>query len=467
MKRSEIAISASLVPIDYLMVVLAGIISFYARYWEPVQEIRPVIFDLRFDSYLRIVLMVALLWLVSFAFAGLYSMRGTRRAIDEFYKIILGCSTAVMLLMFGFFFSRSLFDSRFIIIAGWLFSIVLVVAGRLIVRFVQHFLYYYGWGVHRLIIIGQGQLAQEAAANFQQDKKSGYRVVETFPDFQKNTEARLTQLVEQDKFDEILVVTAQLSSKEINRLNDFSYINHITLKFVADIFDWPITNFEINTIAGLPIVEVKKTRLDGWGRVYKRLFDIIVALLLIILLSPIFILTAVAIKLDSVGPLFFSYQRIGALGRPFKYFKFRSMVKDAHKYRFDENFLNHQKNLRAGTPMMKFEKDPRVTRVGRFIRRFSIDELPELFNVLVGKMSLVGPRPHEVEEVAKYQNHHRKVLTIRPGITGMAQVSGRSDLDFEEEIRLDTWYMENWSPKLDLMILFKTPVAILRRRQAE
>ncbi|HQA64100.1 MAG TPA: sugar transferase, partial [bacterium] len=314
MKRSEIAISASLVPIDYLMVVLAGIISFYARYWEPVQEIRPVIFDLRFDSYLRIVLMVALLWLVSFAFAGLYSMRGTRRAIDEFYKIILGCSTAVMLLMFGFFFSRSLFDSRFIIIAGWLFSIVLVLAGRLIVRFVQHFLYYYGWGVHRLIIIGQGQLAQEAAANFQQDKKSGYRVVETFPDFQKNTEARLTQLVEQDKFDEILVVTAQLSSKEINRLNDFSYINHITLKFVADIFDWPITNFEINTIAGLPIVEVKKTRLDGWGRVYKRLFDIIVALLLIILLSPVFILTAVAIKLDSVGPLFFSYQRIGALG---------------------------------------------------------------------------------------------------------------------------------------------------------
>ncbi|HQA63805.1 MAG TPA: sugar transferase [bacterium] len=143
------------------------------------------------------------------------------------------------------------------------------------------------------------------------------------------------------------------------------------------------------------------------------------------------------------------------------------MVKDAHKYRFDEGFLNHQKNLRAGTPMMKFEKDPRVTRVGRFIRRFSIDELPELFNVLAGKMSLVGPRPHEVEEVAKYQNHHRKVLTIRPGITGMAQVSGRSDLDFEEEIRLDTWYMENWSPKLDLMILFKTPVAVLRRRQAE
>lgn len=467
MKRSEIAISASLVPIDYLMVVLAGIISFYIRYWQPIQEIRPVIFDLRFESYLRIILVAAGLWLVSFAFAGLYSMRGTRRAIDEFYKIVLGCSTAVMALMFIFFFSRSLFDSRFIIIIGWLFSIILVVIGRIIVRFVQHRLYYYGLGIHRLVIIGHGPMVQEAAASLQRDRKSGYQIVEVFPDFCIETEAQLAELVAQDKFDEILVVTAKLSGEEIERLNDFSYINHITLKFVADIFDWPITNFEINTIASLPIVEVKKTRLDGWGRIYKRLFDIVAASLLIIIFSPVFLLTALAIKFDSAGPLFFSYQRIGALGRPFKYFKFRSMVKDAHKYRFDEDFLNNQKNLRAGSPMMKFEKDPRITRVGRFIRRLSIDELPELINVLIGRMSLVGPRPHEVEEVARYQNHHRKVLTIRPGITGMAQVSGRSDLDFEEEIRLDTWYMENWSPKLDLMILFKTPLAVLKRRQTE
>jgi lipopolysaccharide/colanic/teichoic acid biosynthesis glycosyltransferase len=117
--------------------------------------------------------------------------------------------------------------------------------------------------------------------------------------------------------------------------------------------------------------------------------------------------------------------------------------------------------------MMKFKDDPRITRVGKIIRKVSIDELPELFNVFIGKMSLVGPRPHEVEEVEKYKTHHRKVLTIKPGMTGMAQVSGRSDLDFDEEIRLDIWYMENWSPKLDFMILLKTPWAVLKRRKTE
>ncbi|MFA4871506.1 MAG: sugar transferase, partial [Patescibacteria group bacterium] len=132
-----------------------------------------------------------------------------------------------------------------------------------------------------------------------------------------------------------------------------------------------------------------------------------------------------------------------------------------------ENFLKEHQNLRAGSPMMKFKNDPRITRSGKFIRRMSIDELPELFNVFIGKMSLVGPRPHEVEEVQKYQAFHKKVLTIKPGISGMAQVSGRSDLNFDDEVRLDIWYMENWSLKLDMMILFKTPLAVLKKRRAD
>ena len=143
------------------------------------------------------------------------------------------------------------------------------------------------------------------------------------------------------------------------------------------------------------------------------------------------------------------------------------MVKNAHQKRFDEDFLKSQENLRAGTPMIKFKDDPRITRVGKIIRRFSLDELPELFNVLIGKMSLVGPRPHEVEEVAKYNIRQKRVLTIKPGMTGMAQVAGRSDLDFNEEIRLDIWYMENWSPKLDWLILLKTPMAVLKKRKTE
>lgn len=467
MKRSEIAISASLVPIDYLMVVLAGIASYYVRFWEPIEDIRPVIFNLPFGTFMAWLLLFAIIWVISFMIAGLYSMKGNSRAIDEVSKIILGCSTAVMALMFIFFFSRSLFESRFIILFGWVFSIIIVMFGRGIVRFIQRRLYRFDIGVHRVVIIGEGMVAERVIGELAYDLRAGFKVVGQFSNFDGNSEHRLQEMKQQDKFDEILVATPNLSSAVLDKLNDFSYVNHVGLKYVADIFDFPITNFEIVSVAGLPIIELKKTRLEGWGRIAKRTFDIVASALIILALSPVFIAVSVAIKLDSRGPLFFSYKRIGVNGKPFTYFKFRSMYKDAHKLRFDPEFLKQQENLREGTPMMKFANDPRVTRVGKFIRRFSIDELPELFNVFIGKMSLVGPRPHEVEEVAKYENYHRRVLSIKPGMTGMAQVSGRSDLSFDEEVRLDVWYMENWSMKMDLMILFKTPWAVFKKRKAE
>ncbi len=467
MKRTEIAISASLVPIDYLMVFLAGIASYYIRFWEPVTEIRPIIFDLSFAFFFKFLILIVFVWIVSFWLGGLYSMRSTRRTMDEISKIILCCSTAIMALMFVFFFSRSLFDSRFIILAGWILSIVFVIIGRSTVRLFQYSLYKYNLGVHRLVIVGRNQLSAEVSEIFENNKKHGYKVVSLMDNFSEENEILLEKMVKEDKFDEILVATGNLDNEELKRLNDFSYINHISLKYVADIFEFPINNFEITNISGIPIVEIKKTNLDGWGRVYKRVFDIVISTILIIILAPLMFIVAVAIKLDSRGSLFFVYERIGENGRPFKYFKFRSMVNDAHKYRFDAEFLKKHNNIREGTPMMKFENDPRITKVGKFIRRTSIDEIPELFNVFIGRMSLVGPRPHEVEEVAKYKNFHRRVLTIKPGITGMAQVSGRSDLDFDEEVHLDIGYMENWSFKLDLAILLKTPFAVLKRRKAD
>lgn len=467
MKKSEIAISASLVPIDYLMVILAGLASYFIRFWQPIQNIRPVIFDLPFQPFMDILWLVALIWPLSFALAGLYSMKSTRRTVDEISKIILSCSTAVMALMFLFFFSRSLFDSRFIIVGGWLMSIVFIIFGRGLVRSFQHYIYKFGIGVHRVVILGDNAVSGQMKDIFSKNLKLGYKVAQCFTGFDETVEKSLAQMIKDDKFDEILVATPDLTSAQSQKLNDFSYVNHITLKYVADIFDFPISNFEINTISGMPVVEMKKTKLDGWGRIGKRTFDILISAILIVILSPLLLMVAVMIKLDSTGTVFFKYQRIGRYGKPFTYFKFRSMIKDAHRYRQDENFIKAHENLRAGTPMMKFKNDPRITRVGKYIRRFSIDELPELFNVFIGKMSLVGPRPHEIEEVAKYQTNHKKVLTILPGMTGMAQVSGRSDLNFDEEVNFDVWYMENWSIKQDLMILFKTPLAILRKRKTE
>jgi len=185
--------------------------------------------------------------------------------------------------------------------------------------------------------------------------------------------------------------------------------------------------------------------------------------LFLIILLPLFLIIVFIIKIDSKGQIFYGSKRVGAKGRIIKIWKFRSMVQNAE--RLKKKLLSQ--NERQDGPLFKMDYDPRVTRVGKFIRKWSIDELPQFFNILQGDMSLVGPRPHEPNEVAEYEKHHKKLLNIKPGVTGMAQVSGRSDLEFEEEVKLDTFYIENWSLWIDLIILIKTPFVVLLRRGAK
>jgi len=207
------------------------------------------------------------------------------------------------------------------------------------------------------------------------------------------------------------------------------------------------------------LIEIRGTPLDGWGKVYKRVFDFIISLLLIIILSPIFLILGIIIKSSSRGSIFVALPRVGVKGKIFKTYKFRSMIKGAHQLKSKMMAYNE----RIDGPLFKMKNDPRVTKFGGWLRRTSLDELPQLFNVLKGEMSLVGPRPHEPEEVSKYQRGYKKLLTVKPGITGMAQVSGRSNLLFAEEAKLDVFYIENWSLLLDLIILSKTPIAIFKK----
>lgn len=195
----------------------------------------------------------------------------------------------------------------------------------------------------------------------------------------------------------------------------------------------------------------------------KRAFDIVVAALLLLILSPIFLVIAIWIKIDSPGSVFYASKRVGTRNSVFGLLKFRSMVVNAEKLK--EQLL--AQNERQDGPMFKMKNDPRVTRSGRFICKWSIDELPQLWNVIRGEVSLVGPRPHEPHEVAQYQKHHKRLLDIKPGVTGMAQVSGRSDLVFEDEVRLDTYYIEHWSLWLDIKIMLQTPRAVLAIRKGE
>lgn len=471
LKKAQLLFKTILVPVDFLIVMAAGLSAYYLRFSEYSVGIRPVIFNLTLDSYIWSLLLISLIMIPVFFLSGLYNTSKSSNLAKEIARIILACSTGLALIAIMIFFKRELFDSRFIVLAGWVLSMLYLIIVHSFLRWLQKKLHAQGFGVSKIILVGNSKTADNLIAEFSSNPYSGYEVVRRVRDFSLETSQEMSEFIKDREIDEIIQTDPNLSKAETLRLYDFANDNHITFKYVADLLEIKVLRHEVAEIIGIPLVEVKRTTLEGWGRVAKRIFDIIGSLILIVLFSPIFIITAIAIKLNSNGPVFFSRRddgslltRVGENGIPFHYFKFRSMIDKVDSMRYNELA---DRNIRSDGPMVKIKDDPRVTSVGRIIRRFSIDELPELFLVLMGRMSLVGPRPHLPEEVAKYEHHHKKTLTIKPGITGLAQVSGRSDLLFEEEVKLDVYYIENWSLLLDFSILLKTPFAVLKHREAE
>jgi exopolysaccharide biosynthesis polyprenyl glycosylphosphotransferase len=202
-------------------------------------------------------------------------------------------------------------------------------------------------------------------------------------------------------------------------------------------------------------VRIINTSLEGWGKIFKRIFDLVLSFLLLPFFLILYPIVAIFIKLDSKGPVIVKLQRVGEGGKLFYLYKFRSMIENAHQLKKDLLPLSERQG-----PLFKLKNDPRITRVGKFLRRFRIDEVPQIINVLKGDMSLVGPRPHEPEEVEKYLPYQKRLLSIKPGITGLAQISGASDLPFEKEVDLDTYYIENWSLLFDIKILIRTAFKI-------
>ncbi len=459
MKKSEIIFSAVMLPIDYILVSLAGLSAYFVRYSAIYQEqIREVVFNLSIQNYIKYVLVVAVIWIVIYILSGLYSMRPGQKLFGVLSKIFLASSTATLIVIVAFFFSRELFSSRFIILAAWLLSVVYVSAAHIIMNLIQKRLYKKGMGVHRIALVGDSQDGNYLAKEIASRKKYGYTVALRQSKVDENLIQRIVEMAKRDELDEIVQADSNMDREESLRLLELANLHHLEFKYVADLLGATRTNFDINTISGIPIIGIKKTPLDGWGRVVKRVFDIVASIVFLVVLSPLFLIVAMAIKIDSKGTIFYKSKRIGAYGKEFYLYKFRTMIKDADKLK--DKLIN--KNERADGPLFKLTDDPRITRVGAFLRKTSIDEIPNFWNVLVGHMSLVGPRPHEPHEVAQYQKHHRQLLNIKPGITGMAQVSGRSTLSFEEEVKLDTLYIETWSFWLDIIILIKTPFIIVR-----
>ena len=459
MKKSELVFSALLVPVDFFALISAAITAYFLRFSQYFQQLRPIVFELPLKEYIALSILTSFLFIGIFAITGLYSLALRHRSLKEFSQIAISISAGILIITFFAFLQRELFSSRFIIISLWLLSIIFVMLGRLFVSTLKRYLVgKYGYGIHRLLIVGANGVGKTIAKEIKNKPFLGYRIVKILEDFSVSD---LEKFSKEKNIDEIIQCNPELSGEKLSHLLDFCQENRIDFKFIPNLFQTQTSNIEIQTLAGIPIIEIKKTPLDGWGKIIKRTIDIIGSAVGLVVLSPFFLIIALAIKLDSPGPVLVKLKRI-TQGKEFYLYKFRSMIKGAEIMK--DQLLSY--NERADGPLFKMKNDPRITKVGKVIRRTRLDEFPQLINVLKGEMSLVGPRPHEPTEVAQYQKHHKKLLTIKPGITGLAQISGSSDLKFEEEVKLDTYYIENWSIGMDIQILFKTFVLLFTDRSA-
>jgi exopolysaccharide biosynthesis polyprenyl glycosylphosphotransferase len=470
MKKSELFFGMLLVPVDFLMILASAVLAFWLRFTPGILELKPVLFDVPFNDYLKMVLFIAPFFILIFAFEGLYSLRATRTFWKEFFKILFSVTVGITVIILVIFLQREWFSSRFVILTAWAMAIALITLARFAINFAQKLLLIYkGIGIHRIALIGGGSFCKTVSQKFRNHPEFGYKIIA----LEESIEMDTLRLIQKGKgLDEILVCDPNITMNQLRQVSDFCHRNRIEFKFVPAILQSISTNFEVKVLFDEPIIEIKNTPLDGWGKIIKRAFDIVGATLGIIITFPIFLLTAIAIKLDSRGPIIFKNERVNHEGK-FNLLKFRYMKieyctsrqnPDIKKAIYFENDLIDKRSVRKG-PLYKIKNDPRKTRVGRYIEALSIDELPQLVNVLIGNMSLVGPRPHQPREVDKYETWQKRTLSIKPGITGLAQISGRSDLSFSDEARLDIFYIESWSLWLDIEILFKTFFVLLKKRK--
>lgn len=464
MKRSEILFGVLRIPTDAIAVFAALILSYRLRearidlipgvqLLEPAQTLPPL--PVYLDTFVFFGILAFLLIAACFS---LYALRTTRSAWNEVGRLIV-TSLVWLTVIIGWYFlvRKQLFYSRILLVHSGFFIALLTIFGRAAITVLQRAFLKVGVGVRAVITLGTHPIVESAKSTLKEDIHYNYvGHLETLQNLQS--------VLQRTHIDLIVQTDPNPGNDETNKLIDYCRSHHIDYAFLPPVLaDSPHQLF-IDRLGLVPMIRFQPTPLDGWGRIIKRIFDICVSLILLIILTPIFLLISLAIVLDSGKQVFYISQRVGERAKVrIRVIKFRTMVRNADALK--ESLV--QQSHRTDGPLFKIKNDPRVTRVGKFLRRFSIDEAPQLINVLKGDMSLVGPRPHLPDEVSKYSDYQRRVFALKPGITGLAQISGRSDLKFEEEVRLDLQYIEEWSVFMDLWILWRTLFTVFSKNGAD
>ncbi|NUQ39196.1 MAG: sugar transferase [Caldilineales bacterium] len=453
---------------DALLTILAFYVAWYVRYeLEWYRSVDPASYT-DFDFYLWVSFLAAIMIVGAYYIEGVYRLPRGVGLFTEFWRLFNGVAAVTIVLMMGNFLLQPPYHSRLVYgIAGALILLFVSLA-RILNRAVLARLRRRGIGAKRVLLVGAGEVSRMVMRVLLANANLGYQIVGFLDDNPDRGERNLgpfqalgaidnlSQILSERRVDEVIVTLPwQYHRRIISVLNQCER-NHVQAKVVPDVLQISLDQVDLETLKGIPLLGVKQGAIAGPRLAIKRGLDLLIILPALLLLLPIMLLLALIIRLDSPGPILFVQERIGRNGRPFAAFKFRTMVADAEDLRPHLQELNE-----ADGPLFKIKNDPRRTRVGSRLRRFSLDELPQIFNVLRGEMSLVGPRPALPEEVAAYEPWHRKRLEVLPGLTGLWQISGRSDLSFAEMVLLDVYYVENWSPWLDLSILLRTIPKVL------
>lgn len=457
---------------DLILITLAFAFAYVARY--QFQWLLPTTLIVPYQEYLGQQILLTIVLVIMFIQNKVWVRRRGEFWIDEVSRVGFATATSIALMMAFTFFFRPLAFSRLLLVWVLIFTILFIAIARLLRRFLLQILYRRGIGVDRALIVGSGEVGRGVIRTLLARRDLGFRAIGYLDEGSAASNigsaqiphlgswSDLQKILESDiNVHTVFVAMPNYKYKQIEDLVRISQQYGVSTQVVPDLFQLSLNRVEFNNMAGIPMLSTREARLSPANQTVKRLLDLATVAILAIPVGLITVITAVAVKLESPGPAFFLQERVGYQGKRFRMAKFRSMVVDAEDQKQALEAMNE-----ADGPIFKIRDDPRLTRVGRIIRRFSLDELPQIFNVLIGDMSIVGPRPPLADEVARYQTWHRQRLEIRGGITGLWQVSGRSDLTFDEQCLLDIYYIENWSLALDLRIMLQTIPYVIAGRGA-
>ncbi len=486
-------IKAAILVTDIVVATAALAMAFYWR--EGLPLIVPAgsgafIWSARFAPYGALLLFVVLIRLLVLRYYDLYRLRGEFSFVDDGMRVFKATAIGSLLIIAaaflyrGGFHYRSFSYARSVFVLDFLFAFAGFELMRLFLRTAQTFFRRRGINLIPTLVVGRGPEAAFCIKEMRERPSLGYRVigvVESSGAVQLDVPATyegvpvisdlagLPDAIRESKANEVIIADANVDGDTLFDVMMRCGRRHgIEFRIAPSLFNCLPSKTEVDQIGALPMIRLFREPLSDFARGTKRISDLIISSLTLAVLSPFWLLIALLIELDSKGPIYYAQERVGMDGRIFVVYKFRTMQLNAdseiHR-EYQRKFIAGHAEANVGDaekPAYKLRNDPRITRVGRVLRRFSLDEVPQLLNVLRGDMSIVGPRPPIPYEVEAYELRHRRRLDVKPGLTGLWQVSGRNRLPFEEMVKLDLFYIENWSLLFDLKIILRTVMVMLR-----